>query len=175
MELIMPNKKSSHEVLIRKYKPKRVRFLLIGESPPAGGTFFYRGDSNLYNYTLNAFQRAFERTFISSEEFLKFFKDSGFYLEDLCLNPINNLPRRQRIEQRNYCVEGLANRLQGLKPEIVIIVMRGIVDQVEISLAAARIGDVDRRCLPFPSQGHQREYEEELTNILIEINNNYLK
>jgi hypothetical protein len=38
---------SSLESLRQSYRPQQVRVLFVGESPPAGGTFFYRANSNL--------------------------------------------------------------------------------------------------------------------------------
>lgn len=39
----------------RRYKPKEVRVLFIGESPPEGGTFFYLANSKLYRHTKSRF------------------------------------------------------------------------------------------------------------------------
>jgi hypothetical protein len=64
----------SLEALRLRYKPARVRWLLIGESPPANGTFFYKADSNLSRYTQQAFSTALEREFADGKEFLDFFK-----------------------------------------------------------------------------------------------------
>jgi hypothetical protein len=39
------------EVLRGRYRPDVIRVLLVGESPPAGGTFFYAANYNLYRAT----------------------------------------------------------------------------------------------------------------------------
>lgn len=41
-----------------RFRPDQVRWLFVGESSPAGGTHFYRGDSNLFRATRAAFARA---------------------------------------------------------------------------------------------------------------------
>ena len=46
------------EELRRRYRPETVRALFVGESPPAGGTFFYAANSNLYRFTEQAFRAA---------------------------------------------------------------------------------------------------------------------
>lgn len=38
------------EELRRKYRPDKVLALFVGESAPAGGTFFYAGNSQMYRY-----------------------------------------------------------------------------------------------------------------------------
>ncbi len=44
------------EELRLRYRPKKVGVLLVAESRPAGGTFFYAGNSNLVRYTEQAFR-----------------------------------------------------------------------------------------------------------------------
>ena len=42
-----------------RFRPDHVRWLFVGESSPAGGTHFYRADSNLFRATQAAFVQAF--------------------------------------------------------------------------------------------------------------------
>ncbi len=44
--------------LRRRFRPSQIAVLLVGESPPAGDTFFYDGDSNLFCHTWKAFMMA---------------------------------------------------------------------------------------------------------------------
>jgi len=41
-----------------RYCPDVVRVLFVGESSPAGGTFFYAANSKLYFATKHAFEQA---------------------------------------------------------------------------------------------------------------------
>ena len=75
------------EELRKSYKPDKVKILFVGESPPAGGTFFYNANSNLYRNTKKAFEIALEKEW--SYDFLSDFKKMGCYLVDLCLIPVN--------------------------------------------------------------------------------------
>ena len=70
-----------------KYRPKTISILFIGESPPAGGTFFYLANSNLFRYTYEAFRLEFKQMIGDEIEFLNFFKQNGCFLDDLCLEP----------------------------------------------------------------------------------------
>ncbi len=65
------------------HMPKDIRVLFVGESPPAGGNFFYFGVGNLFVNTMTAFQNAFGIIFPAPGAFLAFFRDCGCYLEDL--------------------------------------------------------------------------------------------
>lgn len=67
----------------RRYKPDDIRVLFIGESPPAGGTFFYYANSNLYDATRAAFEAALP-ALRKESDFLDAFKRLGCYVEDLC-------------------------------------------------------------------------------------------
>ena len=70
----------SFEELRHSYKPDQIQVLFVGESPPAGATFFYAGNSNLARYTQDAFAEVFGMTFDSAESFLDYFRCAGCYL-----------------------------------------------------------------------------------------------
>jgi hypothetical protein len=79
------------EELRLSYKPDKVRLLFVDESRPAGTTFFYRANSNLYRYTRQAFSNVFQFGDDPQFSFLAFFKRLGCYLDDLCLRPANKM------------------------------------------------------------------------------------
>jgi hypothetical protein len=66
----------SEERLRRRYQPDRIRVLLVGESPPASGRYFYVANSGLY--------RAIRDTFVASqlltdrENVREYFRDNGW-------------------------------------------------------------------------------------------------
>src|SRR4051812_45094205 len=78
------------------YKPHDVRVLLIGESPPDGGTFFYLGDSVLHHATRDAFFRAWPSLRRRDESFRTTFWALGCFVEDLTLISVNKLPNDER-------------------------------------------------------------------------------
>jgi len=76
-----PLLESKQEITRREYKPDNIRYLLVAESMPAGGNFFYFERGKLYDYTKMAFLQNFDWP---EKDFLKFFESNGFYLDDLC-------------------------------------------------------------------------------------------
>lgn len=56
--------------------------LFLGESPPHGGTFFYKQDSLLYH--------RMKEFFGAASNFLPAFQANGFFLDDLVLYPTNS-------------------------------------------------------------------------------------
>jgi hypothetical protein len=149
-----------------KYRPKQIRVLFIGESPPANGTFFYAGNSNLFKHTREAFVAVFGDGVGQGARFLSFFKSHGCYLDDLCELPVNNLPVPQRRDTQRAGVSSLASRIADGRPEVVIVVMRGIEKYVRRAMAAAGISNVPCHSLTFPSMGHQQGYVRGLKLVL---------
>jgi len=150
-----------------RFRPDDIRVLIVGESPPAGGTFFYFANSILYEATREAFARSLPEVG-ESEDFLASFCRAGCFLEDLCQDPVNRLSDDDREAARQRGVAALADRLRGLKPDLVIIAMKAIAPHVERSLKAAGI-PVDRaRIVPFPRPEWRARYIEELAGHLSE-------
>jgi hypothetical protein len=156
----------SLEHLRQSYRPDDIRVLFVGESPPAGGTFFYKVDSNLARYTQQAFSQAFERQFASGEAFLRFFKALGCYLDDLCLAPLNRLDKRDRKRHRTKGVGLLTARMRTASPQAVVSVMLAIAPQVRQAVHAAGLHATLFFSLPFPALGNQRRYLSELIEVL---------
>src|SRR6516164_459292 len=77
------NLMTSFEEIRASYRPERITTLFVGESAPHGGTFFYNQDSGLFREIRKAFQ--------GGAHFLETFRQSGFYLDDLVLEPVNHL------------------------------------------------------------------------------------
>jgi len=163
---------NSFELKRKNFKPYKVRVLFIGESPPANGTFFYCGNSNLARYTKEGFEIVFGDLGDMSE-FLRFFQKKGCYLVDLCSKPINRLGKSERNKQRNRGVENLSSIIEELKPERIVVVMKGIKRQVKRALGAKALKfDIEKYSLPFPAFGHQKRYLEGLAGFVKEFRNN---
>lgn len=165
-------KSSDLEEIRKKYRPNKIHVLFIGESAPAGGTFFYLANSNLYRYTQESYESVYKEECIKGIDFLNFFKNLGCYLEDLCLEPVNNLNNNNRKLKRNEYVNSLTERIRKANPKSIIVVMLSIRENVEESIRLSGIGDIPIYYLPFPSQGNQRRYVEKLINALENLRSN---
>lgn len=134
----------------------RVRLLFVGESRPVNGTFFYAGASILHDVLLSAFQPTFPD--FGEAEFPKCFAGLGCYLEDLCAEPVNQwkLKDPRRIAAHEAGESGLADRVAGMTPAAVILVMKEILPNVRRALAAAAVRS-QLLALPFPARPQHRE------------------
>jgi hypothetical protein len=164
----------SFEDLRQLYKPNRVRVLFVGESPPAGRTFFYAGNSNLFRHTLEAFQIVYGSLCGTSTDFLKFFQELGCYLDDLCCDPINkgfSVQIREQKRQEGICP--LAGRLEMMNPSAVVVTMQAIQEPVQQAMKLAHINH-QPDVLPFPAYNNERrrKYVCKLASILYELQQN---
>ena len=157
------------EKLRLSYKPSRVRLLLVGESAPAAGTFFYRGDS-LCQYTQKAFSEFFnEVEDLPAADFLKWFSSQDCYLDDLCLVPVNGMEDESRERQRAISVPSLANRIRLYRPEVIVTVMKGIRGHTQLATIQSGLDDVQSWAIPFAANGNQTRYIQELALIIEQL------
>ncbi len=159
------------EQLRRSFRPANIKILFLGESPPAGGGFFYDASrtGNLSHYTQQAFSRFSGVVWNQKRGFLDFFREHGCYLDDLCLEPVNDLPWTDRRQRGRKAVPSLTQRMRTYNPRSVVVTMKGIRKDVEAALEAAGLHDVARSFLPFPSNGRQKQYVEGLVGILDDL------
>jgi hypothetical protein len=159
------------EAVRRQFLPKSVSMLFIGESPPAGGTFFYLANSKLYDATKEAFRSALPDV-VRGPIFLERFAELGCYLDDLCLEPVNHLKldnppaKAKRLRLREQGEAPLATRMCDFAPRHVVAVMKGIEENVGRALHLAEL-DAGLDVLPFPGRtAHRDRYVDELVEIL---------
>jgi hypothetical protein len=150
----------------RRFRPDDVRVLLVGESPPAGGTFFYDANSKLYRSTKAAFELAIPGL-RREPDFLAAFQRLGCYVDDLALHPVNQLPKDER---EAACLDGippLARRIKECGPgEIAIVIIR-IERPVRDAMRLAGMDPMLLKKLPFPGRPeHTERYQSELAGLV---------
>jgi hypothetical protein len=155
------------ESLRGEHKPRRVRVAFVGESAPAGDTFFYAENSTLYHETRSAFERALPDQPVP-EGFLERFERRGCYLDDLCLEPVNQLPDRERERRRSEAMEPLAERLLEYDPGVVVAIGKTTAAPLVLSaLRHAGLADIPFHVVAFPGRPeHKADFHRELDTIL---------
>jgi len=138
------------DALRAQFRPTKVTTLFVGESSPAGGTHFYRANSNLFRAMVEAFQAALgEEGVADGPRFLREFQDRGCWLVDLADQPVNRLPASEREALVAVGVAALARTIEETQPVHLVAIKATIDDEVR-SAAEVAGSDADLLALPFP-------------------------
>ena len=154
------------ERIRQEFRPERTRLLFVGESPPASGRFFYFGAGIVFASTQRAFAKAFRTSFASPEEFFCLFQRTGCYLDDVSHKPVDDLARFERKRAIDGCIDTFAQRLRDMKPEAIVIILKKIETAVATAASLADIPHERLTVLPFPGNGHQKRYVDQLVAFL---------
>jgi hypothetical protein len=158
------------EALRQQYRPEKIRVLFVAESRPAGGTFFYAGNSHLVRYTAEAFRKAYGGRAMTMADFLDGFKAAGCYLEDLCPEPVNNIKAHAlRRAEWKRSVEYLSQRIEGASPSAILPIHKGSEAYVIQAARKAGFAGLLRPAIPFPSMGNHPRYIVELSRVIDEL------
>lgn len=155
------------EALRDRYRPDRIDILLVGESRPAGGTFFYLANSNLYYATHEAFQLALG-PMPQGDDFLELLRDRGVWLYDLADAPVDRMRGRPRRDAVRARVAELVALLQETRPRLVVAIKKDLAATVRQALQDADLAPDCLRVLPFPLYQWRSEYVRALAQLLNE-------
>ena len=156
-----------YEDLRKKYRPEKIRILLIGESPPDRGggelSFFY---STVLSSHDNLFKGVAEAIYGEEAEIhdhdkvtiLKWLKRDGYWLIDLCPSPINKLQDKEKQAEIAKNRDILIEKVKELKPSVgVIICKANIYREVAESIRRAGINVLHNVPIPFPSNNGSKK------------------
>ena len=122
--------------LRRQYRPRRVRVLLVGESPPASGRHFYDANSGLYRAVRDTF--AATQPSIDGRDFRERFRDHGWFLCDLSDRPVNRLRPAKRQAAHALGINRLAGVLRRWRPQAVVVVVTAVGRHVRRAIRQAK-------------------------------------
>jgi hypothetical protein len=159
----MPN--MDFEEIRQKYKPARIRILLVGESPPPSRGFFYDVDApetQLPRYPRLVFGDKLGRT-----EFLDVFRREGFYLVYLFSSRQKTVKNATSLEKK-AAIARLIEYIQEADPQYLVSVLKRINPLVRSAMYQSG-ADVEYRCLRFPTRQYIQTYRNEFKTILTEL------
>jgi hypothetical protein len=149
------------ETIRNRFLPVRITTLFVGESAPHSGDFFYCGNTAMWSHM----NRAVELAFGKSDDFLKSFQAYGWYLDDLVLEPVNHLPKSQRIAKCLDAQNSLANRIAFYQPEAIVSLLKRIDPFVNAAAILAG-SNATRYGVPFPGMGQQTRFQADMAAII---------
>jgi len=168
--------KSNLENAQQKYKPKKVKYLLVAEAPPDSlDRFFFFENVRQHDYLFLGIAQALypelKEKFLSSgrsseikKMILKKFSKDGIYLLDLSDLPLSLL--NDSLESQ---LPNLLKKITHIAEDDtkIILIKATIYDKVFLRLQAASFTDVINVRIPFPGQGGQRHFQIEFNRALV--------
>src|SRR2546430_5660134 len=160
--------KDKYTAARNKYKPNRVNVLLIAESPPSSGGYFYSettiGKDHLFRETMKALEfwpidRPMRKG-CDKQPMLRRFRSIGFFLIDTCELPVDKLQPRQRRISTIQGASTLPHRVRELDPTRILIVKKTVFKPARQSLIEAGLGerDLHTKPMPVPRYRHPRKF-----------------
>lgn len=155
-----------------RWKPGRVRLLLIAESAPADGgdianrRFFYdeqlTGKDGLFREVVRALYNnpALTSGPSAKKPWLEKLRSDGVFLIDLATVPVNEfgLAARAAALARNVAVT--VGTTSELEPDGVVLVKRNVFDLLEQPMRQAGLPLLHDEFIPFPGSGQQKRFRE---------------
>ncbi len=165
----------NYQKLREKYKPRKIKCLLIAESPPKSEErFFYNPRQEKYDFLFKSVMEVIFPDFKNNyrrgqkHEYLQRFKEQGFYLIDAVDTPIND---RKRRERNKIIRKNLENKIKEideliLKDTPIILIKKNVFEIFHHELEERGFNVVHDKYIPFPSFGHQEEFKEKFKQYL---------
>ena len=154
------------------FRPAPVRFLMVGESPPPSGNFFYDPEEEriFTSITRKAFTSVFGDSYDLVNDFLEGFKSRGFFLDELYDTPVDDIPASEKDAERRSAIARLAERLQEYQPERLLVFTLHIEDDVREAVVASGLDLIIERSY-YMGQFYQYEYHAGLVGWFSDIKN----
>lgn len=170
-----------------RWKPERVRLLLVAESAPDDGgdlsnrRFFYddrltRSDG-LFREVVRALYDT--PTLVSGDgqkrPWLAQLQSDGVYLIDLATRPVNNhspQERREVLEARIHETVALA---RDLRPDGIILVKKNVFELLAVPMRQAALPVLQDEFIPFPGSGQQKRFRESFAGAIRQLHGGPLR
>jgi hypothetical protein len=171
--VIAAAKKMRNEYLVlrRPYEPESVRLVIIAESPPASGLYFYNPDGRTTEPLFTAMMRELGISCVPTKaDGLVSFQRCGWLLVDATHEPVNKCSpsEREKIIERDYPL--LHDDLAMLTPDRstpLVLIKANVCRILEPKLVEDRFNVLNRGIVvPFPSSGRQKQFHRQFDAVL---------
>jgi hypothetical protein len=158
--------------LRREFEPTTVTLVIIAESPPASGKYFYDQDGEVSEPLFQALMKQLGIQPKTKFEGLREFQKRGWVLVDATYEPVNarDKPGRDLVIVRDYqelCGDLkrlLATRWNGVP---LALIKANVCKLLEPKLKEDRFNVLNKgRIVYFPSNGRQRDFDRQFHEIV---------
>lgn len=175
----------SYDDIRQQYRPKRIKFLLIAESPPpsaeAGGSrHFYRTDQvrpddRLFNNTIKALYPEVAdmpdaELQKDKEKWLRRLQADGWYMtESLERSLRHSVTKPERQELIRQALPRLIERVRELADSDtkIILIKSNVFDVAAEPLRQAGFNVLNTRLVDYPGHFNQQAYREKLSKLVV--------
>jgi hypothetical protein len=157
--------------LRRRYLPEAIKLVIVAESPPSSGKYFYNPEGKVTEPLFNALMLQLRFTPTSKEAGLREFHKRGWLLVDATYQPVNNRKDRDRIIIRNYHLlrQDLAAMLSDRSIPIVLV-KKNVCQLLERKLTEDGFSVLNHgRDVYFPTSGRQNDFKRQFSKILTKV------
>jgi hypothetical protein len=154
----------------RRYEPDVVRLVIIAESPPASGHYFYN-PSATSEWLFRALMQQLSFSPVNKESGLLEFQRRGWVLVDATYKPVNELPngsKRDKIIIGDY--QSFRDDLASLLPDRsapLILIKENVCRLLEPRLKKDGFNVLNAgRVIYFPSHGRQNDFHRQFAAVL---------
>jgi len=164
-------KRNEYIALRRRYEPESIRLVIVAESPPASGKYFYNPTGAASESLFAALMKQIGFSPSTKEEGLREFQRRGWVLVDATYEPVNKgLPNsaRDKVIERDYPLlrDDLA-RLTPKRSAPLILIKANVCRILKPKLVQDGFNVLNRdELVPFPSTGQQPKFHERFGAIL---------
>ena len=165
--------RNEYLTLRRKFEPTSVKLVIVAESPPASGKYFYNPEGSVREPLFAALMSQLGITPTSKEEGLREFQRRSWVLVDATYEPVNTRsdPARDMVIARDYPL--LRDDLAALLPDKsvpIILVKVNVLRLLQRKLATDGFNVINGDIVVyFPSSSRQRDFQRRFAAVLKSI------
>lgn len=162
--------------LRRRYEPANAKLIIVAESPPASGKYFYDPAGSTKEPLFSAIMKQIGQSPPTKESGLRDLQQKGWLLIDATYQSVDKLVKgtrhtRDEIIARDYSL--LLEDLQALTPDRsvpLVLIKSNVCRALNPLLSSDGFNVVNRgETICFPSNGWQNQFKEQFAAVLCEL------
>jgi hypothetical protein len=156
--------------LRKLYEPDGLKLIIVAESPPISGKYFYDKSGARTEPLFSAILQHLNFTCATKEDGLREIQERGLILVDATYEPVNGMSSsaRDRVIERDYPL--LLEDLKSLTPDTslpIVLLKANVCKILDPKLTKEGFNVINRgRSIPFPSTGQQTKSKQEFNSIV---------
>jgi len=163
---------NQYKLLRNQYMPKKLRVILVLESPPANGKYFYNPNGKISEILFRSLMTVLlDIKPQTKDEGLRKFSEAGYLLVDPIYEPVDNISDKKadKLIMENYFffIKDLKTIIGNTKNVKIILIKKNICTLLEKPLLTDGFNVVNNyEMIPFPLHYHMNSFSEKVRRLL---------